>query len=124
MAVAVHVGAPRRAAVVVEFVAGGRGRGSGGGKLVHDSSRSCVAQGDGSGGAGGDQGVVAVLGWLGGIPPSSLDARGRKTTEEGAAGPTGGPRPRRQVSLFYFSVCLIFPFLFFFFVIFLPCYEK
>src|SRR3954463_14039205 len=32
----------------------------------------------GSGGVRGDQGVVAVLGWLGGIPPSSLDARGEE----------------------------------------------
>ena len=69
---------------------------------------------EGPGRAGGDRGVVDVLKQLGGIPPSSLGARGRKTTGGGAAGPAGGPSPGRQVSLFPFSVCLIFPFFIFF----------
>jgi hypothetical protein len=42
-----------------------------------------VARGEGSGRAGGDQGVLDVLKQLGGIPPSSLGARGGRRQGEG-----------------------------------------
>src|SRR4051794_2936681 len=62
----------------------------------------------GSGGAGIDGRDGCVLCWLGGIPPSSLEARGgRRQRDEWA-----GPLPRAPGKLFPFSVCLIFPFLF------------
>ena len=72
---------------------------------------------EGLGRPGGDPGIVGVLKQLGGIPPSSLGARGRKTTGGGAAGPAGGPSPGRQVSFSIFPVCLIFPFFNYFSII-------
>ena len=92
--------------VFVELVEGAREGGSGGGERVRGTEVRLQGRLGGSGGARGDGSVVAVLGWLGGIPPSSLDARGRKTTEGGAAGPAGGPRPRRHVSLFSIFVSI------------------
>ena len=107
----------RRRSVFVELVEGAREGGSGGGKRVRGTEVRLQGRLGGSGGARGDGSVVAVLGWLGGIPPSSLDARGRKTTGEGAAGPAGGPRPRRQVSLFLLFCLFNLSFLIFFSVI-------
>src|SRR4051812_31621390 len=59
------------------------------GEWTCGSSMSCVARGEGSGGARGDGSVVAVLGWLGGIPPSSLEARGRGRRPPCPFGPGG-----------------------------------
>ena len=67
--------------------------------------------------AGGDRGVVDVLKQLGGIPPSSLEARGEEDAKGRRWAGPAGPRPGRQVGLFLFSVCLIFPFFNFFSVI-------
>ena len=49
-----------------------------------------MARGEGSGREGGDQGVLDVLKQLGGIPPSSLGARG-EVDDKGRrrAGPGG-----------------------------------
>ena len=50
--------------------------------------------------ARGEDSVVGVLNQLGGIPPSSLEARGEEDDRGGATGPAGGPRPGRQVGFF------------------------
>jgi hypothetical protein len=64
----------------------------------------------GSGGARGDGNVVAVLGWLGGIPPSSLDARGgRRQREEAGWADWASPYATGKG----FSLFFLFPFLFF-----------
>src|SRR3954469_24969403 len=52
---------------------------------------------EGAGGARGEGSVVGVLNQLGGIPPSSWEARDEEDDRGGAAGPPGGPRPGRQV---------------------------
>ena len=88
------------ARVSVEIFARAREGGPGGGEWAHGSSRSGVARGEGSGRVGGDQGIVAVLGWLGGIPPSSLEARGEEDDKVGGGPGPAGPSPRRQVRFF------------------------
>src|SRR3954469_20995385 len=104
MATAVHVGALWRAAVVVEFVAGVRGRSSGGVEWIARVLGRLQARVEGAGGARGDGSVVAVLGCLGGIPPSSLEAREGRRQGEKAAGPARWASPRRQVRFSIFSV--------------------
>ena len=90
----------RRARVSVEIGEGAREGGSGGGEWTRrvpgvspDASRR-------RGRARGEGSVVGVLNQLGGIPPSSLEARGEEDDRGGAAGPAGGPRPGRQVGFF------------------------
>ena len=102
----------RRRSVVVELGEGAREGSSGGVEWRRGALGLLQARLGGSGRAGGGRGVVDVLKQLGGIPPSSLGARG-EVDDKGRrrAGPAGGPRPGRQVGFSYFFVCLIFPFL-------------
>src|ERR1041385_6300353 len=53
-------------------------------------------------------------GWLGGIPPSSLGARGEEEDAPAPGGPGGlaGPAPPGRQVRFSFYFCLIFPFFF------------
>src|SRR4051812_29182128 len=69
----------------------------------------------GSGGVRGDQGVIAVLGWLGGIPPSSLDARGEED-DRGRGGWAGWWAFAWATGKSFPIFCLIFPFFFLTFV--------
>jgi len=68
---------------VVGFVLGVRGRGSGGGEWTRRVSGVLQKRVEGPGRARGEAGVVGVLKQLGGIPPSSLGARGGRRQGEG-----------------------------------------
>ena len=102
------------ARVSVEIGEGAREGGSGGGEWTRRVPGVSPDESRRRGRARGVGCVVDMLSQLGGIPPSSLEARGEEDDRGGAAGPSGGPRPGRQVGFLYFFVCLIFPFLFLF----------
>ena len=97
----------RRRSVFIELVEGAREGGSGGGKRVRGTEVRLQGRLGGSGGARGDGSVVAVLGWLGGIPPSSLDARGgtRQREEAGWAGWASPCATGKGFPFFYFLFC-------------------
>ena len=99
---------------VVEFVLGVRGRGSEGGEWMRRVPGVLQKRVEGPGRARGVRGVVGVLNQLGGIPPSSLGARGGRRQGGGGGPGPAGPRPGRQVGFSISFVCLIFPFLFLF----------
>ena len=95
----------RRRSVVVELGEGAREGGSGGVEWSRGALVLLRTRLGGSGRAGGDLGVLGVLKQLGGIPPSSLGARGGRRQGEGGAGPAG-PSPWATGRLFFFFICL------------------
>ena len=95
----------RRRSVVVELGEGAREGGSGGVEWCRGALGLLQARLGGSGRAGGDLGVLGVLKQLGGIPPSSLGARGGRRQGEGGAGPAGpSPWATGRLSHFFLSV--------------------
>ena len=91
------------ARVFVELGEGAREGGSGGGEWTRRVPGGLQTRVEGAGGARGVGCDVAVLGWLGGIPPSSLEARGEEDDKVGGGPGPAGPRPGRKVgfSLFF-----------------------
>jgi hypothetical protein len=97
------------ARVFVELGEGAREGGSGGGEWTRRAPGGLQTRVEGAGGARGEGSVVGVLNQLGGIPPSSLGARGGRRQGEGV-GWAGWASPWAPGKLFPFFFCLIFPF--------------
>ena len=81
---------------------------SGGGEWSRGTRVLLQARVEGAGGARGVGCDVAVLGWLGGIPPSRLEARGEEDDKVGGGPGPAGPSPRRQVRFFSFFFFFLF----------------